>query len=175
MLYSNRLYLRAIKPEDTHAVFAYRSDAETNRFQGFVPKTLDEVSAFIARNPSEFNLPETWFQLIMIEKETDEIIGDIGVHFADVENQQCEFGCTIRKESHGKGFATEAMTTLINYLFNTLKKHRIYASVDPKNTASIKLLERLGFRKEAHHTQSLLINDVWVDDVIYAILGSEWK
>lgn len=175
MLHSSRLLLRPIKSEDAPAVFAYRSDAETNKFQGTIPKELTEVDDFISKIPSEINLPKTWFQFVIIENQSQEIIGDLGIHFIDAENKQCELGCTIRKESHGKGFATEAMKASIDYLFSVLNKHRMMASVDPENIASIKLLERLGFRKEAHHKESLLINDVWVDDVIYAILNREWK
>nr|WP_321487069.1 GNAT family protein [uncultured Draconibacterium sp.] len=73
------------------------------------------------------------------------------------------------------GFATEAAKAVINYLFCELKKHRITASIDPENIASVALLEKLGFRKEAHFRESLFLNDKWVDDVIYALLAREWK
>ena len=56
-----------------------------------------------------------------------------------------------------------------------LKKHRITASIDPRNTSSIRLIERLGFRKEAHFKQSLFFHGEWVDDLIYAMLAEEWK
>jgi len=97
------------------------------------------------------------------------------VHFIGKEGHQCELGCTLSKKQQGKGFATEAMKITIDYLFNTLNKHRITASVDPENENSIRLLERLNFRKEAHLKESLLINGKWVDDVQFALLKSEWK
>jgi RimJ/RimL family protein N-acetyltransferase len=67
------------------------------------------------------------------------------------------------------------MKITMDYLFNTLNKHRITGSVDPKNSDSIKLLERLNFRKEAHFKESLFINGEWVDDIVYGILKSEWN
>lgn len=79
---------------------------------------------------------------------------------------QCELGCTLSKEHQGKGFATEAMKNTIDYLFNSLNKHRITASIDPRNIESIRLVERLSFRKEAHFKQSLLIDGKWVDDIM---------
>jgi len=67
------------------------------------------------------------------------------------------------------------MKITIDYLFTTLNKHKITGSVDPKNIDSIRLLERLNFRKEAHYKESLLVNGEWKDDIIYGILKSEWN
>ncbi len=172
-LHTSRLLLRPLASGDSKALFAYRSDALTNQYQGWIPKTKDEVDSFIANLPNEFNHTGTWYQLAIETKDQHKVIGDIGVHFMD--EWQCELGCTLSLEYHGLGYATEAMRTLISFLFNELNKHRITASVDPMNTASIKLVERLGFRKEAHFKESLLINGEWVDDVVYALLKKEWK
>ncbi|MEO6705452.1 MAG: GNAT family protein [Ginsengibacter sp.] len=174
MLETKRIKLRPIEINDNEEVFKYRSDAETNQYQGFVPKELKEVDEFIAKNPTEFNQPESWFQLVIIEKESGEIIGDVGVHFIGEDGFQCELGCTVSKKQQGKGFATEAMKITIDYLFNSLNKHRIIGSVDPENVSSIRLLERLSFRKEAHFKESLWVDEKWVDDVIYGLLKKEW-
>jgi RimJ/RimL family protein N-acetyltransferase len=175
MIESDKLLLRPISTKDNTQVFEYRSDRVTNKYQGFIPKELKEVDKFIANNPLEFNQPDSWFQLVVVEKSTNKIVGDIGVHFIGKDGFQCELGCTLSKKSQGKGIATEAMIITIKYLFNHLNKHRIIGSVDPKNLDSIRLLERLNFRKEAHFKESLLINGVWVDNVIYGILKREWK
>jgi RimJ/RimL family protein N-acetyltransferase len=74
-----------------------------------------------------------------------------------------------------QGYATEALTRVIDYVFNDLKKHRIMASVDPDNTNSIQLVERIGFRKEAHFVESLYIKGRWADDLIYALLYRDWE
>lgn len=173
MIHTKRSILRPIHRDDSDAFFAYRSDAVTNRYQGWVPSTQQETDDFIARNPAFFNVTGTWFQLAVEDASSHRVIGDIGVHFVDAD--QCELGCTFSKEHHGKGWATETMSAVIHYLFHDLKKHRITASVDVENHASIRLLERLGFRKEAHFKKSLLINGQWVDDVVYAVLAEEWE
>lgn len=160
---------------DKESVFAYRSDAVANKYQGFVPKEIKDVEAYIENNTKAFNQPETWFQLVMIDMVTHEIIGDIGIHFIGQDNLQSEIGCTLNKKFQSKGYATEALKTIMDYLFYDLNKHRIIASIDPDNIDSIRLVERLGFRKEAHHKESLLFKGEWVDDVIYAVLGREWK
>jgi RimJ/RimL family protein N-acetyltransferase len=56
-----------------------------------------------------------------------------------------------------------------------LKKHRIIASVDPENIASLQLCERMKMRNEAHFMESIWFKDRWVDDVVYGILDREWK
>lgn len=174
MIQTEILLLRPISKEDNEQVFRYRSDSETNRYQGFIPKKLKEVDDFIKNNPTEFNQPDSWFQLVIVEKKTGEVIGDIGIHFIGENNLQCELGCTISKRHHGKGYATNAMRAVIDYLLSTLDKHRIVCSVDPRNNNSIRLLERLKFRKEAHFKESILIDGKWVDDIVYSILKSEW-
>ncbi len=175
MIESERLHLRPISANDNENVFRYRSDSETNKYQGFIPKTITEVDEFIAKNPSKFNLPESWFQLVILDKVSNTLIGDIGIHFIGDDGFQCELGGTLSKTHHGKGLATEAMKITIEYLFNTLNKHRITASVDPKNIDSIRLLERLNFRKEAHFKKSLFIDGIWVDDIIYGLLQTDWR
>jgi RimJ/RimL family protein N-acetyltransferase len=173
MIETERTTLRPIELRDNKEILSYRSDSETNKYQGWIPKTLNDVDELISKNPQEFNKPETWFQLVIINKANDTIIGDVGIHFID--NYQSEIGCTLRKKCHGKGFATETLKAVIDYLFVVLDKHRIIVSIDPENAESIRLVERLGFRKEAHFKKSLLINGEWVDDVVYAILKTEWK
>jgi RimJ/RimL family protein N-acetyltransferase len=174
-LRSERLLLRPIQLTDADAIFRYRSDSVTNKYQGWIPKTIDDVSDFIMnRVSSNLNEPGTWFQFVIIFQESGELIGDAGLHFYDTENMQVEVGCTIENKYQQQGIATEALSEIVNYLFNKLNKHRVIASIDPRNTNSIKLVEKLGFSKEAHFKESILIDGVWVDDLIYGLLESEW-
>ena len=173
MIETHRTILRPVQPEDNQAVYSYRSDSETNKYQGWIPQTINEVDEFIAGNPDTFNQSGTWFQLVIVEKESGSVIGDMGIHFID--DHQVALGCTLCKNKQGKGIATESMTAILTYLFRNLKKHRATTSIDPSNTPSIALVKRLGFRKEAHFKDSLLVKGKWVDDVIYALLQSEWN
>ena len=173
---SARLLLRPLNIEDAQAMFNYRSDSVTNKFQGWIPKSLEEAEDFINNKVAPtINLPDTWFQMAVIEKASKHLIGDVGIHFLDEEQFQAEVGCTLGQQHHGKGFATEALRATIDFLFNELNKHRVVTSIDPENIKSIDLVERLGFRKEAHFRQSLLIDGEWVDDLVYAVLKDEWN
>ncbi len=174
ILETERLLIRPITIDDKNEVFEYRRDKETNKYQGWIPETIEDVEVFIGKISEQINVPETWFQFVIIDKETQKIVGDLGIHFIDSENKQAEIGCTLNKDLQNKGFATESVKKVIDYLFNKLNKHRIFTSIDPDNKNSIRLVERIGFRKEAHFIESLLINGKWVDDLIYALIEKDW-
>ncbi len=174
ILETERLLIRPIKIEDKKEIFEYRRDKEMNTYQGWIPETMEDVEKFIDQVSKQINIPETWFQFVIVQKETEKIVGDIGIHFIGEENKQTEIGCTLNKDFQSKGIATESVKKVIDYLFNELDKHRIITSIDPKNEKSIRLVERIGFRKEAHFVESLFINGKWVDDLIYALLKNEW-
>ncbi|MDP2060467.1 MAG: GNAT family N-acetyltransferase [Flavobacteriaceae bacterium] len=170
-----RLIIRPIVLDDKDEIFEYRSDRETNKYQGWIPTTVADVETFIEKISKQINEPGTWFQFVIVEKETKKVVGDLGVHFFDSENKQVEIGCTVNKDFQHKGYATEAVKRVIEYLFKELNKHRIITSIDPDNKNSIRMVERIGFRKEAHFIESLWVNEKWVDDLIYALIEKDWE
>jgi len=172
---TKRLIIRPVIYDDKAEIFEYRSDTATNKYQGWIPKTIEDVESFIEKISKQMNEPGTWFQFVIIEKETQKIVGDLGIHFLDNENKQVEIGCTLNKYFQNRGYATESIKRVIEYLFNELKKHRIITSIDPDNKNAIRLVERIGFRKEAHFVESLFLNGKWVDDLIYALIEKDWE
>lgn len=124
--------------------------------------------------PQAIDVADVCFQFAIISIDENQLIGDMGIIFTNKDKMQAEIGCTLHKNYQRKGYATEALKAMVNYLFTTLRKHRIIASIDPRNTTSIQLIERLGFRKEAHFRESYYLRGEWVDDVIYAMLRKEW-
>lgn len=171
---TDRLLLRKLEITDSEEFFTYRSLPEVCEYQSFMPRNISEAGGFIRKIPVEANIPNTWFQLAIVNKNEDRLIGDIGIHFLE-DNAQVEIGYTLAPSYQGKGYAIEALKAVLNYVFSNLKKHRITASVDPNNSKSIRLLERLGMRKEAHFIKSYRMGDMWVDDCIYAMLKEEWE
>jgi len=174
-LNTSRLLLRPIELEDARDLYEYRSDKLANQYQGFIPNTLEDMRDFIRKTSNQIDIENTWFQFVILNRNTNRIIGDLGIHFLSQSSRQVEFGITINQECQKNGYAKEAMDEVFSFIFNVLKKHRIIASVDPRNINSIKLLERLNMRKEAHFIKSLFLNNEWVDDVVYAILRAEYE
>lgn len=170
---TDRLFIRILEMKDKEDFFKYRSMPEIYQYQSWRPKLISEIVDFINKNADVCpNTENTWLQLAVSLNE-GQMIGDIGIHFMD--DDQIEIGYTLSPEYQGNGYALEAVKAVINYAFSELKKHRITASVDPDNIQSIKLLERIGFRKEAHFIKSFRMDDQWYDDCIYAMLEDEWK
>lgn len=175
-LITERLILRQAALLDAPDMFAYRSKPAIHQFLSSVPGSVADMQQFIANSAKELNEPGTWFQVAIVQQETNKVIGDIGLHFIDSEpHQQVEVGYTLSPLFHKQGIATEAMHEIIQFLFTNLKKHRIIASVDPLNEPSFLLLERLGFRKEAHFKKSLFFKGEWVDDLVYGLLAEDWR
>lgn len=169
-----RLRLDALRHDDAAALFAYRADPAVSRYQGWRPVALDEAVRFIERQQAvAFDTPESWFQFAVRLRGSGELVGDLGLHFVDADT--VEFGVTLSPAQQGHGLAIEAVRAALALVFDTLKRHRVHASVDPRNLACVKLLERLGMRKEAHFRESWRDGDGWADDAIYAMLASEWR
>jgi RimJ/RimL family protein N-acetyltransferase len=157
-------------------LFDYRSDPEVCRYQSFEPGSLADAEAFIAGlQRHEFDAAGTWFQFGMRLRESDQVIGDIGAHFVADDPRQVGIGFTVSPKYQGRGFGTEAVSGLLGFLLGDCGKHRVFASVDPRNESSVRLLRRVGMREEAHFRKSLWFKGVWVDDMVFGILKSEWR
>jgi RimJ/RimL family protein N-acetyltransferase len=173
---TRRLKLTPLVASDAPAMFAYRSDPEVCRYQSFEPGTLGDVEAFIGSLQSHaFDSAGTWFQFAIRLQESGQLIGDLGTYFDADDPSQVEIGFTVAPACQGHGYGTEAVIGVLDYLFGPLDKHRVFASVDPRNARSVALLKRVGMRQEAHFLKSLWFKGEWVDDLVFGILASEWK
>ena len=102
------------------------------------------------------------------------MVGDCGLHITRGDPRQAMIGFTLDSNQQGKGYATEAVLRLLEYVFNSLNKHRVIATTDCQNTKSIALLERIGMRREGHFLQNIWFKGAWGDEYQYAMLMSEW-
>lgn len=168
-----RLRIDALQESDAAALFGYRSDPEVSRYQGWRPQSLAEADSFIRTQMALDKPPQCrWMQRAIRSNDDGTLIGDLGFCLAD---RQAEFGITIAPSAQGRGYAQEALQALLPALFGSLDVHRVYASVDPRNTPSMALLKALGMRQEAHFRESLSFHGEWVDDVVFALLAREWR
>ncbi len=174
-LQSKRLYLRKLIASDAGKLFLYRSDPDVSRYQGWAPASESAALHFIEdQSKIEPGTAGQWFQLAICLRTGDALIGDLGLHFPADDDRQAEFGISLDPAHQGQGYADEMLRATMSYLFDTLGKHRVFCSVDPRNTASVAMARRLGMRQEAHFVRSLWFKDEWVDDVIFGLLKSDW-
>lgn len=176
-----RLLLRSFEERDILPFAAYRSDPEVARYQGWsAPYPVEEAARFVAEMAHKTpGAPGEWYQVAIELKSSGEMIGDCAFHLsgghpAELAYGQAEIAYTLARPHQGQGYASEALTRLLDYLFFDLNLHRVQANVDPGNAPSIRLLLRLGLRHEGRCVESLWFKGRWADEDWYAMLQKEW-
>ncbi len=170
-----RLRLTPLTEADAPALFAYRGLPEVMQYQTFTPSSEADAVAFIRRATAEpFGTVGAWCQLGVRALEGGALVGDIGARVSD-EGRQAEFGVTIAPTHWRQGYAAEAARAVLDHLFGVVGVHRVHASVDPRNAASMALMQRLGLRQEGLCLQSFWLRGAWVADALFAVLASEWS
>lgn len=99
----------------------------------------------------------------------------IGTMFHFPRGSALEIGYALIPSGRGKGYATEAVKIIVDYLFLSKEIVRVQAVTDTDNSASQKVLQKAGFRKEGTIRKSAFIRGEWRDGCIYSILREEWK
>ena len=174
-IHTERLLIRQLEFSDAEAFWCYKKMPDAVRFQTWRPTSLYEVEQFIQKMRDVAPCtPDAWLQVAVCLKDSGTMIGDIGLHFL-ADPAQMEIGYTISPNHQRKGYGTEAVRAILGYLFDTLEKHRVTASLDPRNAPSAAVLEKLGFRKEAQFRKSYFMDGEWCDDWVYAMLREEWQ
>jgi len=171
---TERLRLREITQEDFQAVHEYASDPETVKYMPFGPNTEEETREFISRNlKNQRERPRTEYGLGIILKDEDRFIGACGIH--GVTEIQASIGYILARRYWGHGYATEAARALVDHAFSELGVHRVYASCDPRNHASIRVLEKVGMSLEGRLRENMIIQGEYRDSLVFGILVDEWK
>lgn len=175
-LRTDKLILRRFSIDDIESFAAYRSDPHVARYQSWDPpftkaQAQDFIEAVAATDP---DTPGKWFQFAIVEASSGAHIGDLAAFVDGADPRLAKIGFTLATAAQGKGYATEAATLLLDYLFIARQKHRVAADCDTRNAPSIAVLEGLGMRREAHHRQSAWWKGEWIDELVYATLADEW-
>jgi len=168
LLTTDRLVIRRLRTTDAGTVTDYRNDPSVARYQGWVlPYPIEKVVADITADAARpWPCPDDGMN-VAIERDGD-VIGDLYVAW-DHDGTTATVGYTLAPSHHGNGYATEAVAALVDHLF-THGVSRVSASVDPANTASVRVLHRVGFRLDS--TGRTLVRGEWADDATY-VLTSE--
>lgn len=169
---TKRLRLRSITEEDIDFIFKLFSRTETNLYSEYPDlETRKEAEEMYERymKPSS----ETHFRLIIELQETGEPIGTIGFYNYTNFHMRAQIGYDLLKEYWGQGYVSEAVLGVINYGFEEVGLIRIEATVDPENKASIRVLEKTGFKHEGTMRKRYLYKDKLHDELWYGIIKDE--
>lgn len=173
-LETNRLLLMEFAKNDSEELFKMRSDDRVLKYLDRDPhKSVTESELMIEGMIKTYNSKEgiNW---IIREKNTLNVIGYIGYWRMRKENIRAEIGYAMKPEYWGNGYMQEALTKVIKFGFNEFCLHSIEGNVNPGNVSSIKLLEKLGFKKEAYFREDYLYNGKFLDTAIYSLLETDF-
>lgn len=174
-LTSARLVLRRFRVGDIETFVRYRADPAIARFQSWQDFSAADGREFFAYMSRQHpDTPGEWFQFAIELAATGAMIGDCGLHALADKPQEVEIGFTLAPSHQGRGYATEAVVCLVDYVFGTLAKERATAITDLRNGASIAVLERLGFVRDPALREPMLFKGEWCDEHLYCVGREEW-
>lgn len=175
-LITDRLILRDFQPDDWQAVLAYQSDPRYLQFYEWMERTPEAVQDFVQMFlDQQHEQPRTRFQLAVVLKSNQELIGNCGIRLKTIAAHQAEIGYEVSPQYWGHGYASEAGRAILEFGFNPLKLHRIWAWCIAENAASRRVLEKLGMQMEGRLRDNEYFKGRWWDSLIFGILVDEWR
>ena len=172
-----RLTIRQLRCEDAVALATYRSDPQVARYVPWTPPyTVERAHELIDRMLGrDFAHPgETGLTLAAVRTSDGLLIGDAMIKHEGNDPRRGGIGYVLAREHQGQGYATELAAGLVAHFFAGAASHRVAARCDARNAASMRVLERIGMRREGLLSKATFIKDAWVDECLYAMLRSEW-
>lgn len=165
LLTTKHLLLRHVRPHDDESFYLLFSDPEIMRYGDGV-QTREWVQTWVKKQIEQYHQPG-YAAYVVVEKKSDQIIGYCGLfYFPDVNgNPEVEIGYRLVRSAWGHGYATEAAGAVRDYAFDKLNIQRLIAMVDPSNTASIRVAEKIGM----HYEQDMMFEGYSHPDRVYVI------
>jgi len=172
---TERLLLRAFEPDDLEVVFEMRSDPEVARYTYWEPQTRDEARGALEKRIGFRALRDEGDVLALAAAltTTRELVGDVILHWLSREHATGEIGFLVHPHHQGNGYATEMTRPLLRIAFEEVGLHRVIGRAEARNSASARVMEKLGMRREAHLVENEWVKGEWQSELVYATLDRE--
>lgn len=170
-----RVSLRHLEKADTAALFEIFSNRKAMRFWSSPPFQKRAEAERLLAEIHDYWQRKTLFQWGIALKSDDQIIGTTTLFQLDEKNRRAEIGYILNRRFWGFGYVNEALNALFEFAFGEMNLHRIEADVDPRNAASVRVLEKLGFQKEGYLRERWLVGGEIQDALFYGLLKSDWE
>ena len=174
---TERLVLRAFEPGDFDAVYAMRSDPEVARYTYWEPQTRAEALEALEKRIGFRGLLDDGDVLALAAtlRPSGEVVGDVILQWVSRQHATGEIGFLVHPDHQGTGYATEMTRPLLRIAFEEVGLHRVIGCAEARNTASARVMEKLGMRREAHLVENEWVKGEWQSELVYAILDHEWR
>jgi RimJ/RimL family protein N-acetyltransferase/ribosomal protein S18 acetylase RimI-like enzyme len=175
-LITERLIVRTVEIGDIDALFERRNEPAVARLQAWALPYPRERAESVIANAAAVDAPqdEQWWMATVVERASGAIVGDLVVHLTNGARTG-EVGYSLASAHWGRGFAVEALSALVAWLFDALPVTRLEGRLHPDNRASAMVLERTGFVFEGHTRLSFWLGDDNSDDWIYGMTRADWE
>jgi RimJ/RimL family protein N-acetyltransferase len=176
-LVTPRLSLRPLTADDFADVHAYWQLPEVARYLYWEAATPEQTRDALERNIRRTALREEGDGLVLavVPDGVGRVVGQVTLRWTSREHRQGEVGFILNPAFQGRGLATEAAGVLLDLGFDQLGLHRIAGRCDTRNLASVRVMQRLGMRREAHFVHDEIFKGEWGDQYVYATLDDEWR
>ena len=175
-LHMPRLLLRECLPEDAEALRAFDTNPAIWQFRGGALPSAEQSAKRLVRKlsaPSE--QPRTRFPLLVFGGKEGPLIGTATLRITHLANAEAELSGALDPPHWGHGLATEAGQALLAWAFGDLGLHRVWATANPENAGSWRVMEKLYMRREGRLRSVERVGEAWRDQYLYAILADEWQ
>jgi RimJ/RimL family protein N-acetyltransferase len=169
-----RLVLRDFVEADWPAVHEYASDLEVVRDMIWGPSTEAQTREFVATTVEQQRRRPREQYGLAIEFE-GALVGGCRLEIQDATKKEADLGYVMNRSYWRRGIATEAARALLTFGFEHLKLHRVWATCDPGNAGSIRVLEKIGMQREGRMREHEFIKGRWRDSLLFAILDRDWN
>ncbi len=174
-LRTERLLLRPFVPADAGALFRVFSDPDVMRYWSSAPwQSVDRAHDMIARDQAAMRAGE-YLRLGLEIIGTAELVGMCTLFNFVAQCRRAELGYGMSKQHWGHGYMHESLTALLDFGFGDLNLYRVEADIDPRNLASTRSVERLGFLKEGHLRERWIVEGEVSDTSLYGLLRRDWQ
>ena len=170
-----RLLLRPLADGDAPAVFALFSHPEVMRYWSSPPFTDLAQAERVVRNCQAGHATGEYRQFGIVRASDAAVLGTCTLFAFHTASRRAEMGYALGRPYWGAGYMHEALTALVDYAFGPLNLHRLEADIDPRNSASARTLERLGFRYEGLGRERWIVEGEISDTAWYGLLAREWR
>jgi ribosomal-protein-alanine N-acetyltransferase len=172
-IYTNRLILREFEPDDWQDAYEYLSDPDVLQFMEYYPCGEEQAKIYVQTILAlQKEQPRRHIKFAVLLKNTGRVIGECGLIIAD-NDDSAGLCYRLNRTFWNKGYGTEAAAAVIKFGFDRLRLHRISALCDTRNTASSRVAEKTGMKKEGCMREHKWVKDGWIDSSIYSILEHE--
>ncbi len=172
----DRIKLRKLRLSDVGSLCEHVNDREVTRWTLNIPYPYSTTAGVRFVRHTRYSIRKgKGYALGIVLKDTNKVIGVVDLFGVDVKNKKAELGYWLGRRYWGRGIMTEAVVLMLEFGFEFLDLHRIYARVFEENVASKRVLEKTGFKLEGKSRHEIYKYGKWWDLLRYSILEGEYR